>query len=98
MELPKKRTYLAKIFGIKKSIFNYDNATKDGCLFGYSICATYIKSKKDLFNMFSEIEELASKKGYKIKIDTSFGKNGFSFTKGWQYGRSEYTIYFRDEK
>ena len=98
MELLKKRADLVKIFGIKKRIFNLDNYSDVKGLYEYSICATYIKSKKDLFNMFSEIEKLASKKGYKIKIDTSFAKNGFSFTKGWQYGRSEYKIYFRDDK
>lgn len=98
MKLPKKRIDLVKIFGIKKSVFNVDNFTKDGCLYEYSVCATYVKSKKDLFNLFSELKYLASTKGCLIKLDTSFAKNGFDFKKGWQYGRSEYKIYFRDEK
>ena len=98
MELPKKRADLVKIFGIKKSIFNLDNYLDIKGMYEYSVCATYVKSKKDLFNLFSEIQELASNKGYKIKINTSFAKNGFAFAKGWQYGRSEYKIYFIDSK
>jgi hypothetical protein len=98
MELPKKRTDLVKIFGIKKSVFNVDNFTKDGCLYEYSVCATYVKNKKDLIDLFLELKSLALDKGCVIKLDTSFAKKGFEFKKGWQYGRSEYKIYFRDEK
>jgi hypothetical protein len=95
MKLPKKRADLAKIFGIKKSVFNQDNMTLDGGLFEYSVCATYVKTKKDLIDLFSELQSLALDKGYSIKLDTSFAKKGFAFKKGWQYGRSEYKIYFR---
>ena len=98
MKLPKKRTDLVEIFGFKKSIHNVDNYTEDGCLYEYSVCATCVKSKKDLINLFLELKSLALDKGYSIKLDTSFAKKGFDFKKGWQYGRSEYRIYFRNEE